>query len=456
METVDVLGSAWSVDGRTFTAQVTQNSLQAGLVVALGIGEEDYLGLVLSVDADIEQDRAAGVVLGMFDAQGRLARARRDPFPHALVRPLRPERVSALQDSMGATLDIGRWDMAGSRAQLKLMPKGFNRHTFLCGQSGSGKTYALGVILEQLILQTRLPMIVLDPNGDFVHLADARTDAPAGPARQLAEAGIEVTGTPENPLLVRFVGLSQAVQAALLQLDPVRDREEYSSWLDLRSELRSQTAVGELVKDLLGGTPEERELAQRIRNLGVANWAIWAQGRPVSNVDNPPRVQVRDLSGFEHSAEALVAGVEVVERLWAERTSRQPTLLVIDEAHNLCPADPQTPLQHLLVQRLIQIAAEGRKYGIWLLLSTQRPSKVHPQVLSQCDNLVLMRMNSPLDLADLGDLFGFAPQAMLQASPHFSQGDLLVAGAFTPVPSFGRVGQRLSIEGGSDVGVPMT
>ena len=176
----------------------------------------------------------------------------------------------------------------------------------------------------------------------------------------------------------------------------------------------------------------------------------------MSNVDNPPRVQVRDLSGFEHSAEALVAGVEVVERLWAERTSRQPTLLVIDEAHNLCPADPQTPLQHLLVQRLIQIAAEGRKYGIWLLLSTQRPSKVHPQVLSQCDNLVLMRMNSPLDLADLGDLFGFAPQAMLQASPHFSQGELLVAGAFTPVPSFGRVGQRLSIEGGSDVGVPMT
>lgn len=100
----------------------------------------------------------------------------------------------------------------------------------------------------------------------------------------------------------------------------------------------------------------------------------------------------------------------------------------------------------------IQIAAEGRKYGIWLLLSTQRPSKVHPQVLSQCDNLVLMRMNSPRDLADL---FGFAPQAMLQASPHFSQGELLVAGAFTPVPSFGRVGPRISVEGGSDVRVPM-
>ncbi|MET8776363.1 hypothetical protein AB0H49_16015 [Nocardia sp. NPDC050713] len=34
------------------------------------------------------------------------------------------------------------------------------------------------------------------------------------------------------------------------------------------------------------------------------------------------------------------------------------------------------------------IAAEGRKYGLWLLLSTQRPSKVHPGILSQCDNLL--------------------------------------------------------------------
>jgi DNA helicase HerA-like ATPase len=147
--------------------------------------------------------------------------------------------------------------------------------------------------------------------------------------------------------------------------------------------------------------------------------------------------------------------VEVVERLWAERASRRPTLLVIDEAHNLCPAVPESPLQKLLSDRLVQIAAEGRKYGLWLLLSTQRPSKVHPQALSQCDNLVLMRMNSPSDLAELGEFFGFVPESMLRVSPHFSQGELLVAGTFVPVPSLGRVGARLTLEGGSDVRVPM-
>ncbi len=50
----------------------------------------------------------------------------------------------------------------------------FNRHTFWCGQSGSGKTYALGVVLEQLLLGTHLPILVIDPNADFVRLGDVR------------------------------------------------------------------------------------------------------------------------------------------------------------------------------------------------------------------------------------------------------------------------------------------
>ena len=80
------------------------------------------------------------------------------------------------------------------------------------------------------------------------------------------------------------------------------------------------------------------------------------------------------------------------------------------------PPQPRGSLHTAIVDRLVQIAAEGRKYGLWLLLSTQRPSKIHPQVLSQCDNLMLMRMNSPGDLAELAEVFGFAPPDMLAAS----------------------------------------
>ena len=82
----------------------------------------------------------------------------------------------------------------------------------------------------------------------------------------------------------------------------------------------------------------------------------------------------------------------------------------------------------------MQIAAEGRKYGLWLLLSTQRPSKVHPNALSQCDNLALMRMSSPRDLDDLAAVFGYAPESLLERSPGFAQGQALFAGGFVDQP----------------------
>jgi DNA helicase HerA-like ATPase len=129
-------------------------------------------------------------------------------------------------------------------------------------------------------------------------------------------------------------------------------------------------------------------------------------------------------------------------------------LIVIDEAHNLCTNEPADALQAAVTDRLVQIAAEGRKYGLWLLLSTQRPSKIHPNVLSQCDNLMMMRMNSPGDVAELGEVFGFAPPSLLAAAPTFGLGECLLAGRFSPLARIAKIGERLTFQGGADVDVP--
>jgi hypothetical protein len=62
-----------------------------------------------------------------------------------------------------------------------------------------------------------------------------------------------------------------------------------------------------------------------------------------------------------------------------------------------------------------------RKYGLWLLMSTQCPSKLHPSALSQCDNLGLTKMNSPIDLAEIGRVFGYVPDELLRKASSFSQ-----------------------------------
>ncbi|MCL8026456.1 ATP-binding protein [Nocardioides bruguierae] len=406
---------------------------------------------------------STAVVLGALPAAGSPGEPRLAPdvapFEDVAVRPASSDEVGVLQATTRADLPIGRWDCGDADTAASLRSSGFNRHTFLCGQSGSGKTYALGVLLEQLLIGTGLPMVILDPNADFVHLGTTRPDAEPTGAAIIEGTEVRVLGSnpPEEPLRMRFATMPRAAQAAVLRLDPLRDRAEYNLFVTSFGRDRPVPAgVDAYVTSLLAGHDDERALGQRVQNLGLTDWEVWAldQASAAEVALGGARATVVDLAGLADPREASAVCLDLVERLWAARHERRPMLIVIDEAHNVCPAEPHGEVQERLVERLIQIAAEGRKYGLWLLLSTQRPSKVHQQVVSQCDNLMLMRMNSPADVADVATLFGFAPPEMIARAPSFRQGEAVAAGRFAPCPMRVRMGDRLTVEGGSDVAVP--
>ena len=141
----------------------------------------------------------------------------------------------------------------------------------------------------------------------------------------------------------------------------------------------------------------------------------------------------------------------VLGALWRRRERREPVLVVIDEAHNVCPARPEDDLVALATEHAVRIAAEGRKFGIYLLVSTQRPQKVHENVISQCDNLVLMRLNSTADSAFAQAVFSFVPAGLVERATTFRLGEALVAGKIAPDPALIRFGARIAEEGGADV-----
>ena len=82
-----------------------------------------------------------------------------------------------------ASLPVGELALAPG-VPFELDAAGFGRHTFLCGQSGSGKTYSLGVLLERLLMETSLRVVVLDPNSDYVRLGEPRAGADASAAER--------------------------------------------------------------------------------------------------------------------------------------------------------------------------------------------------------------------------------------------------------------------------------
>ncbi len=469
-----VLPLATSVDGRRFTFQASLHDLelQVGGYAVLEGGASPRLGQILA----LEMDQQAGAELMLPAPDGGAPAARTEvrvryargagvvvdgdpvPFHDVLIRRADEAEVRAWlgsREQAHAVLPLGELTLAPGVPCLA-DARGFSRHTFLCGQSGSGKTYSLGVILERLLIETDLRIVILDPNSDFVRLGQVRPGADPGLAARYQPAAGSVAvysahASGPRRLRLHAADIDPAVQAAALQLDPIADRDEYAALAAFLSRPDIPTIEGLSGSDL----PEARRLSQRLANLGVDRYTVWARGEAGSVLDavhdESLRCVVIDLGSLPTREEQSLVAAQVLGDLWRRRAERRPVLIVIDEAHNVSPAEPPDRLAALAADHVIRIAAEGRKYGLYLLVSTQRPQKIPENVLSQADNLVLLRLNSLADAAFAQAVFSFVPPGLVERSATFRQGEGLIAGRISPEPALLSFGTRISEEGGADV-----
>jgi DNA helicase HerA-like ATPase len=485
--------TALSVDGRTFTVeaplrgerlpiggyvhieageqtllgQVLERRLaeRAGPELAVAVGR-DELGLGPTSQSDMRVAQrltvrfvaAEGLILGRLEGDTFVRVDAEAPFADAPVALATEEEAGRYIAAAERGLAFGPAVYGPADVPVRLHAQALNRHTFLCGQSGSGKTYSLGVLLEQLLLETRLRIVLLDPNSDYVTLPKLRDGAESDPRsarfREVAQRVrvLRPASVGDGEVLqLRAADLEPEAQAALAGLDPLADRSEYAAFREAVDALRAGAASFDALRQHL---PAELQL--RLDNLGILTWEVWRgeRGGPVLDdvLDEEDwQCLVLDLGALASPAEQRVVAERLLERLWRDRLGRRPTLIVIDEAHNVCPAEPEDGLQAMITDRCVQIAGEGRKYGLYLLASTQRPAKLHPNVLSQCENIVLMRMNSGADLAHLQEVFSMVPAGLLAEASAFELGESLLAGRIVAHPTLARSGRRLSREGGGDV-----
>ncbi len=265
----------------------------------------------------------AGVVLGRLDGDGEVG-----AFDDATIEPADDDTVAAYFDGVvggGPGLEIGT--LRSSAVPARLRPKGFARHTFMCGQSGSGKTFSLGVVLERLLNETDLPVIIVDPNSDYVNLGriDSRTainrfaatklsaaDHAALRDRYTAHADVAVASARDGdlPLRIHLSDLTLAEQALTMQLDPLDHPDQYHALIEVHRELGDRPYdAADLDAALLARFDEaSRRLAQRISNLGLADWTVWARSdeSSLTDVGTDHRVLVLDTGSLADAREDLV------------------------------------------------------------------------------------------------------------------------------------------------------
>lgn len=114
----------------------------------------------------------------------------------------------------------------------------------------------------------------------------------------------------------------------------------------------------------------------------------------------PTYISILDLSGLP--AEVRTVCVGILTRLffdykyWDMDPENLPIALVLEEAHTYIPEDSSSTYS-LCLERVEKVAKEGRKYGLSLIVVTQRPSNVSSTVLSQCGTFITLRLTNDLD-----------------------------------------------------------
>jgi DNA helicase HerA-like ATPase len=150
------------------------------------------------------------------------------------------------------------------------------------------------------------------------------------------------------------------------------------------------------------------------------------------------QVIIIDLNAVEDEIVELVSAVvaRMLFRLLrrAEPRNRFPIHLLLEEAHRYIAS---TPSRFSIDATKIfeRIAKEGRKYGMFVLLASQRPSELSKTVLSQCSNFLVHRIQNPDDLSQIRQMTPFISDAVLKRLPSLPRQHALVFGTAVNLPT---------------------
>lgn len=163
--------------------------------------------------------------------------------------------------------------------------------------------------------------------------------------------------------------------------------------------------------------------------------------------NNVGRLVIIDLQGLSDDAKQIITALissEVMRASADKKRQTRPCFLVYEEGHNFAPAGVSCISKKIIKK----IAAEGRKFGTGFAIISQRPSKLDPDVTSQCNTIITMRLKNPDDqrfIAKTSDMFS---KSDIEELPSLSTGEALICGRSIPAPLLVKVGTKALIHGG--------
>ncbi|EMO0967032.1 TPA: ATP-binding protein [Vibrio cholerae] len=355
-------------------------------------------------------------------------------------------------DAKGAVIELGEHVGSGGAPCYAELNELLGKHTAILGSTGAGKSGTVAAVIHSILERGQIAnhehwhpqIIILDPHNEY---------GKAFPKHQRLSTDEGSLKLPYWLLdleesLSLFIGKTEFAatsQSNIVKNALIAVREQAAEQLGLdKSQLTVDSPVpyvlgdsngldhfgkkdGELYTEgLIGAINQQRpsgadkkaheDFSKVIRKID----SLLKDGRlkfmmeswdgdkdPLPTIVNQfltqqTTVQIVDLSGVPNEvagvASAAIARIVFQLKVWQTEAERQnsPVLLVCEEAHRYVPNRGEA--QYEAAQSAIRrIAKEGRKYGVGLLLVSQRPSEVEATVLSQCNSWIVLRITNDAD-----------------------------------------------------------
>ena len=438
-----------------------------GALSHLLVEEASYEALQKIINTQIDSPKIFALVeaLGYLD-NGVVKFPRNPPFPGAKVYRAPKGLLEKFYKVDRMPMHIGTL-LSREDVRIHLDPRGFLRHLAIIAQTGAGKSYTAGVLIEELY-EKGASIVIIDPHADYVRMkmgkdgkeiiprftvfrnplstgryAEVRSEDLTVSLRDLEPEEIsDILGIPSNATRMR--GLLALAMNEIISEDRTvisfedlyKKIEEWSEEKDLPSSYKKSDAANVL------------RILQRAKMKGLAKLFSSAT-TPLDKIVEKKHVSVIDLSGLKNEIQDIITRI-FLAKIYEENTAGEditPVFLVIEEAHNFIPYRKSTKSSGIIKK----IAAEGRKFGVFLVIISQRPQKIDPDVLSQANSYMILRLTNRDDIRAVTTAAESLSEDLSSLLPTLNPGEAVIVGPITKVPAIVKIKERKTREGGGDI-----
>jgi len=419
------------------------------------------VGPVLNQVIEIEKinnlTHASCAIIGHRTERGFLRQPRTPYAPGTEVSIADDNLIKNILDLRMNGIYVGK--LQGKNIKAYLDPKKLiTKHLAVLAKSGAGKSYAVGVILEEL-LDLGVPVVIIDPHGEYSSIKKPNTNKKE--TDYFEHYGITAKSYGEK-LMEFAINTSINIDAHQIRLKIPNNPFSLTETLPFKATDAQRGLLYTVVNDLVErkGRFEFDELIRELEiSESTAKWRLIGgiqqleqsglfshNPTPITEIVKPGQLTIINFRGASQELQEIVAR-SLLTDMFESRKAEQipPAFLIIDEAHNYCPERGFGEAKSSKIIR--SIAAEGRKFGLGLCIISQRPARVDKSVLSQCGSQIALQVTNPSDLSAISRSFEGITSETENEIRNLPIGKAIVIGA-TDFPIFVDIRVRKSHHGG--------